>query len=434
MARAIKLRQRPKITLSQSAPISTQAGGFLGLITPLARPQIAGLVALVVYLVRAGTSPRFLGHSDFAYFNYLADAFLHGQLHLRLPTIRDTDLVLFADKTYLYWPPFPAVLVIPLVALFGVAVSDVLYTAMFAAISVALLAKMLEILDEYGVALLTVERRAILIATSAFGSVLLILASHGQVWVTAQVIGWSCVLSATIIAFTRVGAKGYFFVGVALSCATATRLGLLFAGVWLAYYMLKRDWHQRPQERLGKAICGLGPIVITLILMAWYNTARFGNPLDMGLAWHNYSHYWFGSDFARYGVFNIHYLPTNLYHHFIVYPFVTSQVGIGSGIFWMTPILLGGPYALWCYRHQPLVWTLAASCMLVYVPIGLVMGTGYLFGSRYLLDLMVPLIVMTALGIRHWRLDVLQLLLLVSWATFAIGSILLAVHSFATGT
>jgi hypothetical protein len=300
----------------------------------------------------------------------------------------------------------------------------------FAAISVALLAKLLEALADSGIAPLTAERRGILVATCAFGSTLLILAAHGQVWVTAQVVGWCCVLLATIVALTQRNAGGYFLVGMALSCATATRLGLLFTGVWLAYYMLKRDWRHPLRQRIIAIASGLSPIVATLILLGWYNFARFGNPLDMGLAWHNYSQYWFGSDFARYGVFNLHYLSTNLYHHFIVYPPVSSQVGIGAGLFWMTPVLLGGPYAFWRYRHDALIWSLGLSCLLAYIPIGLVMGTGYLYGSRYLLDLMVPLIVLTAIGIRHWRLGLLQLLMIVSWATFAIGSVLLLLQAF----
>ena len=432
------MRAAPINKLGESAgydsPVSShaqrQSGLLLGLIRPLAQPRIAGLVALIIYLALAGIAPRMFEHSDFAYFNYLADAFLHGQLHLRLPTIKNTDLVLYSDKVYLYWPPFPALLVMPLVALFGVTVSDVAYTAILAALSVALLAKILQSLDGIGIAPLSLERRAILVATVAFGSVLLILGPHGQVWITAQVIGWVCVLLATLAALTRRNIMGYFLVGVALSCATATRLGLLFTGVWLAYYMLKRDWQKPLRQRVVASTCGILPILFTLLLLGWYNNSRFGNPLDMGLAWHNYSQYWFGSDFARYGVFSLHYLPTNLYHHFIVYPFVSSQVGIGSGLFWMTPVLLGGPYALWRYRASPLVWLLALSCLLVYIPIGLVMGTGYLFGSRYLLDLMVPLVVLTALGIRHWRLDVLQILMLISWMTFIIGTVLLLLSAF----
>jgi hypothetical protein len=60
----------------------------------------------------------------------------------------------------------------------------------------------------------------------------------------------------------------------------------------------------------------------------------------------------------------------------------------------MTPILLAAPYAVWKERRDLLVWVLVVTCILVYIPIGLLMGTGWVtFGPRYLLDLMPPLLV-----------------------------------------
>ena len=65
------------------------------------------------------------------------------------------------------------------------------------------------------------------------------------------------------------------------------------------------------------------------------------------------------------------------------------------------------------------------SCVLTYIPIGLLMGTGFVtFGPRYLLDLMVPLVILTVLGIRHWRVDTLRILVLLSCATYTIGSVM----------
>jgi hypothetical protein len=68
---------------------------------------------------------------------------------------------------------------------------------------------------------------------------------------------------------------------------------------------------------------------------------------------------------------------------------------------------------------------LLVSCALIYIPIGLLMGTGYLtFGPRYLLDLMVPLLILTARGIRRWPLWLLIVLALIGCATYAYGSTL----------
>ena len=145
----------------------------------------------------------------------------------------------------------------------------------------------------------------------------------------------------------------------------------------------------------------------------------------MGLPWHKMNPL-FREDFARYGAFNLHYLPTNLYYQFVAYPlFEGNNWAMSGGLFWMTPILLGAPYAIWRKRCDRLVWALVLSCVLTYIPIGLLMGTGFVtFGPRYLLDLMVPLVILTVLGIRHWRVDTLRILVLLSCATYTIGSVM----------
>ncbi|MGI8749584.1 MAG: hypothetical protein ACR2J6_03400, partial [Thermoleophilaceae bacterium] len=219
--------------------------------------------------------------------------------------------------------------------------------------------------------------------------------------------------------------RAYFLAGLALACPLATRLGLLFNSALLAYYLLRRDPDRPPRWRGAAVAAGLLPILAALGLLGWYNLVRFGSPTEMGLAWHDMAPA-FRADFARYGAFNLHYLPKNLYYQFISYTLLTSDgAQNGGGLFWMTPVLLGAPYAAWRGRRDPLVWALLGSCALVYLPVGLVMGTGYVtFGPRYLLDLMVPIVVLAARGIRRWPVGTLLLLMLVGWATYAFGSLL----------
>jgi hypothetical protein len=336
----------------------------------------------------------------------------------------------------------------PLVRLFGVNTSDVLYTVSFGAITIGLVAKLLATLDRTGVAPLSVERRAILVVTCAFGSVLLILVPAAGVWYSAQVVGWGCVLAATISALAIRGKVGYFATGLALACATATRVSLLFNGVWLAYYLLRRDRQQPLRQRLTAGLWGIAPVLGALVLLGWYNWARFGSPLETGLAWHDVGPM-FREDFEHHGVFSLHYLPTNLYHHFATHPLVDRQLWFGGGhlterlvadplwmggsLFWMTPVLLGAPYAVWIGRGSMLVWSQVLSCILIYIPIGLLMGTGFFtFGPRYLLDLMVPLLVLTAMGIRRWRAEVLWLLLVISCGTYSTGSLLWLIRSWSS--
>jgi len=416
---------QPPVARPRSAVTPRWRDRLTDLLTPLAQPLTAGLLALVVYLIRASLSQQGFAQTEYAYFNYLADAFLHGQLHLREFPPVSLDLIDHNGQSYLYWPPFPAIVLMPLIARFGVGLTDITYTAILGALTVALTAKLLVVLDETGVAPLSIERRALLVTTIAYGSVMLILAPVGKVWFTAQLLGWACVLLATIAALALPNRRGYLGCGLALACALATRNALIFNGIWLAYYLLRRDWHQPHRERATRVALALLPVLAAIGLLAWYNVARFGGPLETGLRWHNVAPF-FRDDFDRYGVFNLHYLGLNLREQFWSYPVFTplaDQTWLGGGLFWMTPPLLAAPWALVRRWRDPLIRMLALSAVVVYLPIGLLMGTGWVtYGPRYLLDLMAPLLVLTAIGLRRWPLALILALTLISCATYLLGS------------
>ena len=78
------------------------------------------LTMLGVYAITAGVS---LGRPSLApHFVYLADAFLHGQLHLRHVPDPPYDLTAFDGRWYVSFPPLPAALMAPVVAIRGLAV------------------------------------------------------------------------------------------------------------------------------------------------------------------------------------------------------------------------------------------------------------------------------------------------------------------------
>ena len=71
-------------------------------------------------------------------------------------------------------------------------------------------------------------------------------------------------------------------------------------------------------------------------------------------------------------------------------------------------------------------YALAISITLVMIPIMLLMGTGWVqFGPRYTLDFTVPLLLLTAAGIRRWPPIRLLVLMIISFLHYLIGTILL---------
>src|SRR6266498_432752 len=128
--------------------MGSKAGSFLlRFFTLLEQPLFAFIVAFIAYFLLStlGGSPFRVTRT--AYFNYLADAFLHGQLYLRLLPKTVYDLSHFNGHYYLYWPPMPAIVLMPFVALFGVGFSDVFFNVVLASVNVAMVATLLRAVD-----------------------------------------------------------------------------------------------------------------------------------------------------------------------------------------------------------------------------------------------------------------------------------------------
>jgi len=74
---------------------------------------IIAVFSSAIYLLSEGP------YSRLDYFVPLADAFLHGRLNILHPPSWLSELVNFRGNYYVVYPPMPAVLLLPFVALFG---------------------------------------------------------------------------------------------------------------------------------------------------------------------------------------------------------------------------------------------------------------------------------------------------------------------------
>lgn len=392
-------------------------------------------IGLLAFLVYAGFSMYYsqlhwgdfsLFHlSKYAYFNYLADAFLHGQIHLRVIPENTHDLVLAHHRFYLYWPPFPAVLLMPFIAIFGVAFSDVFFTLVIGAVNVSLTAVLLKRLRELHIVELPDFHRWMVVVCFAFGTVHLTLAPLGRVWFTAQLLGYMFVVVAFLAAVSVEDRPAFLIAGLAVSAAVATRNHLVFLGLWPAYYLLEK-YRDRNRKWLASSVAiGLAPLVATLASLAIYNFARFGSVTEMGLDLHQMAGA-FSTEFQLYGAFDPHYLPLNFNYQYLFYPFPLSvESTMGGSLFLLTPLFFG---ALFAFRGRVGLSkvVLAVSILLTAIPILLLMGTGWVqFGPRYTLDFMVPLLLLTALGIRDWPRWVVGPLVLVSVVHYVLGTLFL---------
>lgn len=391
------------------------------------RPLPAALLALLVYsaLALVNHPALFFKASEFAYYNYLADAFLQGQMHLRLYPASVHDLILYQDRYYLYWGPMPAIMLVPFVALFGVQFSDVVFTLFIGAANVALVALVLRQASVRGIARLSRVQRGVLVLFFALGTVHTTLAPNGRVWFTGQLIGFMFVALTYLVALRQSGWSAFMLAGAAITGALLTRNHMLFAGLWPACYLLYQHRKEGWRRLLGYTSIGLLPIVLGLVLIGAYNLLRFGSVADNGLDYHLMGEI-FRADYQKYGAFHPYYLPTNLYYQYIAYPFpLNEKTPMGGSLFLLSPVFFAATWGVIKGRRVWHMWGLLASIMLVSVPILLLMGTGYAqFGPRYTLDFHIPLLLITAFGIRRWPMWLLAGLTVISLVHYLIGAVL----------
>jgi hypothetical protein len=393
------------------------------------RPLPSILLALAVYAVFARVHGDIGGTSPYPYYNYLADALLHDQLSLRLLPPVTHDLSVFQGRYYMYWPPMPAILLLPFVALFGVQFSDILFTIALGALNVGLVALLLRYAARYRVVRLSRVQRALLVLFFAFGTVHLTLAPHGRIWFTGQLVGFMFVALAYLAAIGLRGWPAFTLTGVALACALLTRNHLVLAGLWPACYLLYRHRSAGWPRLLGYLLAAAAPVALGVALYGAYNWMRFGSAFDNGLAYHRMDQI-FVENYRRYGPFSLHYLPANLFYQYLAYPFpIRAATWQGGSLFLLSPVFLAACWGLNAGRARWSGWVLLATILLVNVPILLLMGTGWVqFGPRYTLDFTVPLLLLTALGLRRWPAWLLALLAAVSIASYLVGTLYFGQH------
>ncbi|MEZ4864001.1 MAG: hypothetical protein R3C14_21965 [Caldilineaceae bacterium] len=371
-------------------------------------------VALGVYWGTAswlgdGVTPRQ------AYFNHLADAFLHGRLYLEEPPSTH-DLTFFQGQWYVPFPPLPALLMLPWVALFGVeSVNTVFFSALFGALNVALIYLLLTAMTKRGWTHLITRDHLWLTVFFAFGSVHWYMATLGSVWFVAQI----CTVTFIALAVWLTIEHGSpWLAGGALALALLARPNViltwpLLAGI-AATVMLTQvtvsqmqpvpafSWQAIKWRALLRwSLLSLIPLALAIGLLLLYNLARFGNPTDFGYLNENVADE-LAPNLHTYGQFNLHYLPKNFWAMWLAGPRWDREANFwlpdpeGMSLLLTSPVLI---YLGRARRRLPLVWGGWVTLLLLMAPLLLYYNTGWWqFGYRFSLDFIVPAVFLIAVA------------------------------------
>lgn len=358
--------------------------------------------AVVVFaLVLSGYALTVLlaGHwkADPVYFNFLAESFLHGRLHLPDPP-GVHDLTEHNGRWYVPFPPLPALIMLPWIAAFGPqSVNGVVFSIPIAAGSAALIWALLSRLARLGVVSASVANRAWIIALFAFGTVHWYVACDGAVWFIAQV---CTVFFASLAALLAVTRSSGWAAGVALALAILARPNVLL--VWPLLYAL---WSLHAVTQPGATrrwiVASLAPALLALVALLFYNAARFENPLDFGYAKQNVETR-LRVPLLEHGQFSIYHLPRNANLILLGFPELPRNALLpsfseeGMGAIFTTPALL---FLFAARRNDRLTRCAWLAVALLLAPLLLYYNTGWQqFGYRFLLDLIVPLVVLLAIA------------------------------------
>lgn len=388
-------------------------GAAIRVWTQAYRVELA-LFALCFVVFASFSSQRFLRQSAAPHFVYQAKAWLEGRMNLTPEEVQelrfeDTACVRTVngeparctaplrptDQWFSSFPAFPAVVMVPFVALHGYQFNDTSFSVIIGALAIALFYSLLRFLSQENEIERTRKSNIALALVLAFGTLFFYCTLRGEVWFTAEVMG---VALTALYVRNSVRARRPVLAGLFFSMATLTRTPLMFAGAFFLVEALRLEPMTVPggttpaspwPERLRRiALFGAGAAPIALAA-AWYNQVRFGRFTEFG-------HKFFfnnrvNADIDTWGLFNLHYLGRNLEAAFLrlphiqLNPFRLAYDPHGLSLLLTLPLLVFLFIPKGEKRHlQPALWIALAATAL---PGLLYQNDGYAqFGFRFSLD------------------------------------------------
>ena len=346
------------------------------------------------------------GRGDFF---YLADAFLNGRTWLTFQP-GPYDVIIRNGHFYVPFAPFPAVALMPLVALIGATTADQVETgvnALLAAGGVGLCWMLLGRIGVKGI----IDRLSLAILFG-FSTQILWVTTRGGVWHTGQLI-------ATILTFACLielwGKQRAWIIGLFAGFAFLTRAPLAFA---IPFYALMLDappalptteavgGYVRSAVRSTRLrrwiLLGLG-VLPSIVAFFAYNQVRFGSPLESGYGLATLPPFLEAQ--RALGLFALAHVPMNIDFFLLhlpkvipTFPFFKPD-GLGMSVLITSPGLLFASQADW---RKPRAWWLLGATIAVLIPTLLYYGGGWLqYGYRYFLDSVPFVIALCGLAAVH---------------------------------
>jgi hypothetical protein len=322
-------------------------------------------------------------------FVLLAQAFLHGRAWIDWPGPY-IDALRYDGRYYVIEAPFPAILLLPFVAVLGTQTNQTVLAVVLAGVAVGATWELGERLR------LRPATNAWICAFLLAGTDLLWCAMLGDVWFIAHV---SAVCFTMLVLVELAGKRRGWLVALLAACAVESRFSMIGALPIYAYLLLASS---PPRERAKRAASLAAVLVAVGALWILYNRARWGTWADIGYTrWYHQDQVGMPSG----SPFRLVYLPYQLWSFFVQMPTqLPTFPGLrpefsGVALTWTSPALVLALFARTPVRCVVALWT---AVVLTAIPNLLYYVNGFAqFGMRHALDFEPFLLALIMLAVRE---------------------------------
>lgn len=315
-------------------------------------------------------------------FSYLAESFLQGKLYFTQALDWTGEPSFFHGRAYYALGPFPAVLLMPFVAITH---NYFLFYQGFLSVPILILTGYVvyKISKRLG---FTKQEARLLVCSFCFASPLIFVAIFPISNFLAHIV---VVALFSLVFLEYFEKKRLWLIGLLFGLILATRFT---AGLGIIFFILMVLYGAMPiREKVKKLSQLLAPFVIFALLLALYNWLRFGDILETGYAFQSLP-YQFQADIRDQGLYGWNHFLRNAYHMFFGLPLEIGRSYVP--LFWNNPhgvsIFLTSMYLLYFFKFKKYEREekfLILTSAIIALPLLLSWSSGfYQIGYRFALD------------------------------------------------
>jgi hypothetical protein len=383
-----------------------------------------------IFYLRTAILIGWINKTVYSFWDLLVGQFIQGKLYLENPPYTH-DLTLYNGRWYVPMPPLPGIMLIPIALWIGAEnISTSYFSILLSATNGVLLFLILKQMTQRKWIRLSGHGMFWLVVLFLFGTPHLWLGISGRGWYVSQIV---TVLFLSLAIYAALRSASPWLSGTFLALAMLARPNSLMSWPFIFAISMQVIKEKHGSVLWSQAISWTAktalPMAVTVVILLTYNYLRFENILDFGYTTVNA-----GPDVVRnvqtYGMFSPHFIPNNLYVMLLKPPRInwgTPWPDEPKGALWpIDPTTTGMSIfittlpLLYLFRRYPKEWWILGGWIAVLFN-GIMLSTyhntgAHQFGYRYILDFLVPLIMLLAVGFGKkipWHFIVLVLVSIV---------------------